>query len=246
MYTVSRLAQLSGVTPRTSHHYDAIGLLPPTRIGENGYRYYGEKAVLALQQILFCRELGMSLRVIKKLISSPAYSYCTLLEEHKAALHSRIGRLEQLIATIDKTLARQRGVLTMSDESLFEGLNPQEKGYAVEAMERWDQQVVKESLRRYRKLSREEQDQMRQDGEKMNREWALLIGTDPAGPEPQKMVDAWRKGIEFFWMPSLDMLEGLAQMYIEDPRFKATYDRIDERLAEYILACVRAYVSEQR
>lgn len=130
----------------------------------------------------------------------------------------------------------------MSNEAMFEGLTNQEKEYAEEAMERWDPSVVKESNRRYARLSAAEKQAMKDAGEALNREWATLIGTNPSSTAAQAMVERWREGVEFFWTPDAEGLVGLARMYNDDPRFKSHYDKVDPRLAAFVLKCVEAYV----
>lgn len=240
MQTVRQLAEMAGITVRTLHHYDAIGLLKPSLVGGNGYRYYGEEALLRLQQILLYRELGFDLDAIKRLMGKKDFSVVRALEAHRQALRRRIERLETLVATVDRTLAAQKGDTTMSDAQLFEGLTAQEKEYAEEAMERWDPQVVRESHRRYAQLSPDQKRAMKAADEALRQRWASLIGTDPAGPQARGLVDEWRKGIEFFYTPTPEILLGLASMYVDDPRFRATYDAVDPRLAEYVRACVEA------
>lgn len=241
MYTVKQVATLAGITVRTLHHYDALGLLKPSRTGDNGYRYYGEEALLLLQQILFYRELGMNLETIGNLMGRPGFTVVAALESHRKALARRIERLKRLLATVDKTLAQQKGETTMQQEEWFDGLSDQEKAYAEEAAQKWDPAVVKESNRRYARLTPAEKQRMKTDGEAFNHAWAALIGTDPAAPAARKMVEDWRKGIEFFYPTTPEGLRGLAEMYNQDERFKANYDKVDPRLAAYILACVSAY-----
>jgi DNA-binding transcriptional MerR regulator len=97
MFTVKQLSNLAGVTPRTLHHYDQIGLLKPSRVGENGYRYYGEEALVRLQQILFYRELGLPLDDIRKIVGRHDFDVLAALEQHKTELAARRARLERLI-----------------------------------------------------------------------------------------------------------------------------------------------------
>lgn len=128
----------------------------------------------------------------------------------------------------------------MNEAQLFEGLTAQEKEYAEEAMERWDPQVVRESHRRYAQLSADQKKAMKAAGEDLLQRWASLIGTDPTGPRARALVDEWRKGLEFFYTPTTEILLGLAAMYVDDPRFRATYDAVDPRLAGYVRACIEA------
>jgi len=237
MYTVRQIADLAGVTVRTLHHYDAIGLLQPTREA-HGYRKYHREDLLRLQQILLYRELGLDLESIKHLMESPGFSVARALEAHRKALRKRITRLEQLVETVDKTIASQKGDQTMKDEQLFAGLTAQEKEYAEEALTRWDPAVVKESHRRYGTLSALQKETLKAAGEALLRRWAGLIDTDPAGSEARAIVEEWRLGIEFFYTPTPEILLGLARMYNDDPRFRATYDRVDPRLAGFVLRCV--------
>lgn len=245
MYTVKQVAVMAGVSVRTLHHYDAIGLLKPTRSGANGYRLYGEEAVLRLQQILLYRELDLDLASIKRLMERPDFSVERGLLEHRKALQTRIARLERLVETVDKTIARQKGKINMTDEDLFRNLTVEERGYSEEAMRIWDPAVVRESHRRYNTLSAAERQQLKAEGAALYRDWAALIGSDPAAAPARSMVERWRQSIEFFWSPDADGLLGLARMYNQDARFKATYDAIDPRLAAYILECVQSYFSSK-
>jgi DNA-binding transcriptional MerR regulator len=104
MLTVKQLSNMAGVIPRALHHYDQIGILKPSRIGGNGYRYYGEDAVLKLQQILFYRELGLQLEEIKSIVGRRNFEILPALEAHKSELLKRISRLEHLIGTVDNTI----------------------------------------------------------------------------------------------------------------------------------------------
>ena len=104
MFTVKQLASLAGVTPRTIHHYDAIGLLKPVRVGKNGYRYYDDESILRLQQILFYRELDLPLLEIKKIMGRRDFVVLSALEGHRLELEKRIARLERLLGTGDNTI----------------------------------------------------------------------------------------------------------------------------------------------
>ena len=109
MYTVKQLSKLAGVTPRTLHHYDAIGLLKPSQVGANGYRYYGDESLLLLQQILFYRELELPLETIKEILARPGFEAQSALEGHRLELRKRITRLERLLGTVDETLTHLKG-----------------------------------------------------------------------------------------------------------------------------------------
>src|SRR5438552_18719729 len=107
--TVKRLSKLAGVSVRTLHFYDEIGLLRPGRVGANGYRYYGQAALLRLQQILFYKELGLSLEEIADVLDQPGFDVAQALVAHRRALTERVGRLRRLIETVDQTTAYLKG-----------------------------------------------------------------------------------------------------------------------------------------
>ena len=126
MFTVKQLSRLAGVTPRTLHHYDAIGLLKPSRVGENGYRYYGEESLLRLQQILFYRELDLPLEDIKHIMGRRDFDELSALESHKMELANRVERLKRLIAP---------------EERLLPSLQPAYQLHEVE-LERWEAELL--------------------------------------------------------------------------------------------------------
>ena len=157
MFTVKQLSQLAGVTPRTLHHYDAIGLLKPSRIGDNGYRYYGEDALLRLQQILFYRELDIPLDDIKKIIGRRDFDVLGALQSHKDALNKQVARLNRLINTVDNTINHLKGNNIMSEKAYFEGFNEEEQEkYALEAEELYGAEGVRASMKKWKGYSAEQ------------------------------------------------------------------------------------------
>src|SRR5512134_3722291 len=115
MLTVKQLSKLAGVTPRTLHHYDEIGLLKPSRVGENGYRYYGEESLLRLQQILLYRELDLPLEDIRKIMGRRDFDVLGALQSHKDALQNQVTRLNRLLGTVDNTIQHLKGEKPMSE-----------------------------------------------------------------------------------------------------------------------------------
>src|SRR5690242_9239440 len=120
-YTVKQVAKMSGVSVRTLHFYDEMGLLKPAYHGANGYRYYEEPQLLRLQQILFYRELGFELKQIQKALTRPEFENVSALQAHREVLEENIARARTLIGTIDKTLDHLKGSLIMSSEEMFAG-----------------------------------------------------------------------------------------------------------------------------
>jgi DNA-binding transcriptional MerR regulator len=247
MFTVKQIAHMAGITPRTLHYYDEIGLLKPSRVGDNGYRYYGEEAMLRLQQILLYRELELPLEEIRQIMTSREYDTLSALEIHREELHKRIHQMERLIKTVDRTILHLKGKHTMSEKQFFEGFSEEQQAeYEKEAMQMYDPETVRASNARWRSYSAAEKQRI---GEEGNTAYAALLDSMPKGPgspEAQAGVELWRKHMEYFWVPNDEQLLGLTDLYNEDPRFKKNYDRIDPQLAGFIREAVKIYVENRK
>ncbi|TLN15223.1 MerR family transcriptional regulator, partial [bacterium] len=135
-YTVKQLARLAGVSVRTLHHYDQIGLLRPNLRTPAGYRIYQHTDLLRLQQILFYRELDVPLAEIQALLDRPGFDPVRALKDHRQSLHEKAARLARLIETIDQTLSQYTKEIPMKDEELYKGFTPEQaKRYRREAAE---------------------------------------------------------------------------------------------------------------
>ncbi|HUE99187.1 MAG TPA: MerR family transcriptional regulator [Anaerolineales bacterium] len=247
MFTVKQLSKLAGVTPRTLHHYDAIGLLKPSRVGDNGYRYYGEESVLRLQQILFYRELGIPLDDIKKIMGRRDFDVLGALRSHKEALQKQVTRLNRLINTVDNTINHLKGNNIMSDKAYFEGFSEEEQEkYAAEAEQLYDVETVRESNRKWKAYPAAKKEAIMAEGQAI---YLDLIAAMPKGadsPEVQGLVERWRRHMDYFWTPKLDQLLALASGYNDDPRFKANFDKMHPQLAEFLREAVQVYVANQK
>src|SRR6185436_17572760 len=118
-YTVKQVAKLSGVSVRTLHHYDEVGLVKPDSVGANGYRYYGQDELLRLQQILFHRELGFPLEEIRQVLDAPDFDRMAALKAHRARIEAETRRYRRLVKTIEATLAELEGERQMDDKDLY-------------------------------------------------------------------------------------------------------------------------------
>lgn len=236
---------MAGVTPRTLHHYDDIGLLKPSRIGDNGYRYYGEEALLKLQQILFYRELDFPLDDIKKIMGRRDFDVLGALQSHKDALQKQTARLNRLLATVDNTIQHIKGEKIMSQKGIFEGFSEEEQEkYALEAEQLYDPETVRESNRKWKAYSAAKKEAVMAEGKAV---YVDMIATMPKGAssaEVQAIVERWRKHMDYFWTPNLEQLLGLANGYNDDPRFKANFDKMHPQLAEFMLEAVKVYVEK--
>ena len=244
MFTVKQLSKMAGVTPRTLHHYDDIGLLKPSQVGENGYRYYGEEALIKLQQILFYRELDFPLEEIRRIMGRRDFELLGALQSHREALQKKSARLSQLLATVDNTIQHIQGEKLMSQKDLFEGFSEEEQEkYAQEAEQMYDPETVRESNRKWKSYSAAKKEAILAEGRQVYEDMIAAMPKGASSPEVQAVVERWRKHMDHFWTPSLEQLIALAGGYNDDPRFKANFDKIHPALAEFMREAVTVYVN---
>jgi len=235
------------VTRRTLHYYDEIDLLKPTEIGSNGYRYYGEDAILKLQQILLYRQLDLSLDVIRKILNNPSFDVIAALQNHKKELKKRIDQLQRLEKTVDDTILFIEGKKQMSQKQLFEAFSEEEQAkYEEEAMQMYDPEIVKASNEKWRKLTDAEKQCIGEEGNAIYQDILQAMPNGAASPEIQACIERWRKHMEHFWSPNDEQLLGLADLYNDDPRFKANFNKIDPELAAFMRKAVKIYVEKRK
>ena len=246
-YTVKQLSDLAGVTIRTLHYYDEIGLLKPSSYGENGYRYYGDESLLRLQQILFYRELDLPLEQVKQIMGSPDFDLMSALESHKEELRKRIAQMERLIATVDDTILHLKGRKEMSKRQFFEAFSDEQQAeYEKEAMQMYDPATVKAANKKWKNYTAAEKQRIGDEGNAVYEHLLLAMPKGASSPEAQAGVERWRRHLEYFWVPNDDQLLGLVDRYNIDPRFKANFDKIDPKLAEFMRDAVKVYVSARK
>ncbi len=247
MYTVKQLSQLAGITPRTLHYYDEIGLLTPSRVGDNGYRYYGEEALLRLQQILFYRELDMPLENIKTLMSRRDFDVMGALESHREALRQRIAHTQRLIETVDHTILHLKGKKRMSEKQFFEAFSDEQQAeYENEATQKYDPFTVKASAKKWKEYTAAQKQRIGEEGQAAYEALLAAMPHGPASAQAKAAIELWRRQIEYFWVPNDEQLLGLAEGYNTDPRFKANFDKIDPGLAGFMREAVKAYVKGRK
>lgn len=251
-YTVQQLAKLAGVTSRTLRYYDEIGLLKPARVNASGYRIYGAKEVDQLQQILFYRELGVDLETIKQIVTSPSFDDVQALKQHREKLLAERRRLEALIANVEKTLLAKEGRIVMSDKEKFEAFKQQlidenEQTYGKEIREKYGDEQVNKSNEKVKNMTQAQYEEVTKLGEEVLRVLyeAFLTG-DPAGELAQKAADLHRQWLSYFWDHySKEAHAGLAQMYVDDERFKAYYDQKQPGMAEFLRDAIFIYTGKK-
>jgi DNA-binding transcriptional MerR regulator len=247
-YTVQKLGSLAGVSTRTLRYYDEIGILKPARINSSGYRIYGQAEVDRLQQILFYRELGISLDSIKEIVTAPSFDGAAVLKEHRKKLLEKKEQLELLIANVDKTIAVTEGRMKMSNKERFEGLKKKMidengKKYGKEIREKYGDDTVNKSNAKLQNMTQEQHDEVTALTEKLTQTLAEAFKTgNPAGEIAQKAADLHKQWLCFYWNEySKEAHAGLAQMYVDDERFTAYYDKEQPGTAEFLRDAIHIY-----
>ncbi|MCM2387292.1 MerR family transcriptional regulator [Streptomyces albipurpureus] len=236
-WSIADVARMSGVTSRTLRHYDEIGLLPPAWIGGNGHRYYEEADLLRLQQILLMRELDLGLREIQAVLDSQV-DRVTVLREHQRRLLRERDRLETLSRTVGRTIAElEEGkdydmAQINRPENLFEGFEP--AAADAEVRERWPQ-AWEQSRQAIATMTAEDQEEWQREvtAQMIRIAEFMVAGTPVADPAVQAEMDTHYQGVCRFWTPDAAGYQGLGQTYVDDPQFRANYDKIATGLAVY-------------
>jgi DNA-binding transcriptional MerR regulator len=244
-YTIKRAAEIAGVSVRTLHHYDHVGLLVPAGVSEAGYRLYADDDMARLQQILFYRELGFELKAIKALLDQPDHDRLEALERHRALLGGVHGRLARLITTCDRTIAALKGGPPVATEEMFDGFgDPELAEWQREAEARWgDSPAMKQSKERLKHYTAADYQRLKENGKRAMQALAELIDRPPDDPELQaRIAESHRYIHETFYDCPLEMYRGLGDMYVDDPRFKANYDKFAPGLAVLVRDAIHIYV----
>jgi len=237
-YTVGEVARLAHVSVRALHHYDEIGLLEPSQRSDAGYRLYSDDDLVRLQQILLYRELDFALEEIAQVLQDPDFDPLDALVAQRQLVSDKLKRDQTLLALLDKTIMAMEGGIRLSKEEMFEvfgDFDPAE--YEDEVKERWgDTDAYKESARRTKRYRKEDWAQMKAEQEANGARMIELIASGVAPDDPRAMdvaeearllIDRW------FYPLSREMHVGLAEMYLADPRFTATYEKMHEGLAQW-------------
>ncbi|KAA9022639.1 MerR family transcriptional regulator [Niallia endozanthoxylica] len=249
-YTVQKLAKLAGISTRTLRYYDEIGILKPARINSSGYRIYGQTEVDMLQQILFFRELGLELNNIKEIVTDPSFDGMNALKEHLQKLLEKRNQLDRLIDNVNQTISSKEGRITMSNKEKFEGFKEKmveenEKKYSEEIRQKYGEDKVNKSNEKFMNMSQEDYEKVTQLAEQVleTLEQAMATG-DPNSELAQKTADFHKQWLCFYWHEySKEAHAGLAQMYVDDERFKAYYDKVQPGATEFLRDAIHIYTS---
>lgn len=237
------MATLAGISVRTLHHYDHIGLLTPSARSAAGYRLYGTEDLLRLQQILLYRELDLPLEEIRRILGDPGFDPVEALTQHRRTMELHAERLARLLHTIDRTIARlMEADMSLTDEELYEGLpKEQVERWKREVDERYDPKLVAESNRRVHAMGKEQWSVVKAEGDAISRRMAELMGRSASDPEVQATIARQHAWIERFYPCSAEMFQGLGQHYAEHPEFRANYDKYRPNLADFMRDAMAYY-----
>jgi DNA-binding transcriptional MerR regulator len=249
-YTVKKLAAMSGVSVRTLHWYDEMGLLKPAYHGANGYRYYEEAQLLTLQQILFYRELGFELKQIKRILTRGDFDKLKALESHRKVLISNLAHTKQLIVTIDKTIGHLKGTKKMKKTEMFKGFSPEQQAKHEEYLvERFGVDIKKSIDESKKKVKR----WMKTDWEKAMGSFASIC-TDLVelmnrelpceSPEVQRVIRRHFEWLKQFWTPTRESYKGHSLM-VEDSELRNAYTAYHQDLPKFMAAAMNVFAERE-
>ncbi|MDB4901701.1 MAG: mta [Mucilaginibacter sp.] len=240
-YAVKQLAKLAGVSVRTLHLYDKIGLLKPSIRTASRYRQYGEKELLRLQQILFYKELDFPLKDIIHILDDPYFGLVSALEGHKAALKARKERLDTLLNTVNKTVNHLKNKTMQNYEELYEGMpREQAAAYRKEAIEKWGEETVLRSEKALLELPKLDIERLKADQKNIKQALKALEGEDPESEQVQLQIARHYANIRSFWGISdpTDLkainYKGLAELLVSDERYLAEDGKPDPAFATFM------------
>ncbi|MFA9463906.1 MAG: MerR family transcriptional regulator [Velocimicrobium sp.] len=241
-FSISETAKLAGVSVRTLHYYDEIGLLKPSEIVlDTGYRYYDKLAMEKLQQILFYRELDFSLKEIMKIMNASDYKKEDALKRQRELLKLKRKRLDKLISLLDANL---KGDNTMNfDEFDSSELEQAKEKYAKEVESKWGStDAYKQSEEKTAKYKKEDWAVIMKQSDEILKLFSNHLGENPKVEEVQNLVSRWQQFItDSYYDCTKEILAGLGQMYVADERFTANMDKFGVGTAQLMSEAIKEY-----
>jgi DNA-binding transcriptional MerR regulator len=240
-YAIKQLAKLAGVSVRTLHLYDHVGLLKPHIRTASRYRQYGEKELLRLQQILFYKELDFPLKDIRRILDDPDFDLVRALEGHKAALLARRNRLDTLLNTVNKTVDHLKNKTMQNYEELYEGMpREQAAAYRKGAIEKWGEDTVVRSEKALLELPQLDIEKLKAEQKDIKRCLKALENEDPESEKVQLQIARHYANIRCFWGVSdptdlkAAQYKGLAELLVTDERYLAEDGKPDPIFATFM------------
>ena len=240
-YSIQSLSKMAGVSTRTLRYYDEIGILKPARIASSGYRVYSEKEVDLLQQILFYKELGIELKVIKQILSSPSFDILKALYSHKEGLLKKRAQIDLLIENVQKTIDSKERGKKMANKDKFNGfkkelIDKNENKYGKEIREKYGDKTVDDSNKKLMNMDEEKFDEFKKlEGDIIEALKLAMDTGDPSGELAMKACELHKKWLGYTWnFYSKEAHRNLGEMYVCDERFKKYYNDNREGMAEFL------------
>lgn len=250
-HTVGDIAKLAGISVRTLHHYDDIGLLGPSERSAAGYRLYSDDDLVTLQQVLFFKELGFGLEEIARLMHDPTFDRAGALRLQHRMLADKAAQLMKMMDAVERTLDGLEKGTPMAADDMFEVFGDFDpKQYEAEVQQRWGEtDAYKESARRTKGYTKDDWARFKAENEEIGTATAALIDAGVPADDPRAMDLAEQARLQidrWFYPCSHEMHANLAEMYIADPRFTATYEKIHEGMAQYWHDAILANLARSR
>jgi|APSaa5957512576_1039674.scaffolds.fasta_scaffold00073_43 DNA-binding transcriptional MerR regulator len=244
-FTIKELADIANISTRTLRYYDEVGLLNPADVADNGYRVYDHASLLQLQQIMFFRELDLPLKEINTILSRPDFNLLNALEKHRVSLQENVKKISALIETIDQTIATIQGEWKMKDQEFFEGFD--ESKYEAEAKERWgDSPRYAESQKKWGSYSKDQKEEIKAEGGRITLRMVTKDPTTtPDDPGVQAAIGDYHSYINtYFYTCDVAFMRNLADMWVQDERFTANYNRIRDGGAKFVQKAVHIFCDQ--
>ncbi|GMB09612.1 DNA-binding transcriptional MerR regulator [Thermolongibacillus altinsuensis] len=251
-YKVKEVADMAGISVRTLHHYDQIGLLVPDTITPSGYRLYSEQNLERLQQILFFKEMGFRLQEIKHILDHPHFDRKKALQAHREMLIKKKERLEEMIKTVEKTIQSIEGGIQMEKKEMFKGFDMREieehqKKYAQEAREKYGKEMVEKVEQRTSTYTKEDWATIKTKTEEIYNRIIARMEYGPEDAQVQEAVAEWRQLItDYFYECTLDIFRGLGDLYVNDERFTKNIDQFKKGLAAFLREAIHVYCDRHK
>lgn len=252
MYSIGELSEMAGVSARALRYYDRLGLLKPAYINEAGYRFYGEREVDLLQQILFYRERGFDLKTIRHLLCAEDFDVVRALEEHLLELERQRARVDALIRLVERSVRALRGEENMSDKEKFEAFKERivrenEEKYGAELREKYGEEEAEASQKKILGMSEKDYERFQGLGREIQErlQAAVLDGVSPDSSEAGRIVSLHREWLGMTWKKyTQEAHRAMANLYISDERFKLYYDREVPGCAELLQRAIEYHVGK--
>lgn len=244
-WSIQDIARLAGTTSRTLRYYGELGLLRPSRVGRNGYRYYDQDCLVRLQRVLLLRELGLGLPAIAEILDGGQPDTAAALRTHLELLEQERRRIDRQIQSVRTTLRKtERGEPLMAEEVL-DGFDHTQ--YEQEVTERWGRDAWERASQWWNSLTPAERDAHQQQHLDIARDYgaARAEGKPATGEEAQAIARRHFEWLSLTGVPSKERMTGLAEMWAADPRFAANYERHGEGMAPYVRDAMTTFAENE-